>query len=155
MTRSLPFALAAALLAAVPAAAQPAPQAEDRPTQPFHSPVDRPGEPVDPGRTDLGAGELQALADERTERYLARINDVMTLLYDQMSGPWQRADIPDDVRERVNDEWGDVVDAWGAVRRAEGDAWADSLQRYEQQLNEFTTAYERVLGDIEAQQAGQ
>lgn len=98
---------------------------------------------------------LEDRSEQLADRYLARINDVMDRLYRQMAGPWQEADIPRDARAAVNQQWTEVLSAWEAVRRAEGDRLPDALRTYETELNRFTTLYEHVIDNLQSQQAEQ
>lgn len=93
------------------------------------------------GALERTAMQLEGQPGE-IDAFIATVGGVMDDWYQRMADPWQEADVADDVRERVNDQWADVVAAWGSMRRASQETWTQAHEAFRNQLQEFRSAYQ-------------
>lgn len=88
-----------------------------------------------------GDGTDPLVQDQTT----AAAGGLMDDWYRVMANEWQSAQVPETLREQVNDEWGDVVDAWGAMRRAAEPEWPETHQAFLSAFQDFRDAYANAI----------
>lgn len=84
-------------------------------------------------------------AGEKLDQFVSKMGSQMDQWYQRMAGEWQNANVKDDMREAVNQQWTAVREAWGDVRRAEPDNWEAARKALQTEMQEMQTKYQNAV----------